>query len=185
MGGNFGAGAGCAGCGETLVTLVYPSAPHDTLNLQIITWTTSSDMNEKSKWIGDYWIGLKKAANGGWKWDYNSGKFLRENSDLGWWRSEHPHNDHGCAAVGWGGTEVMSAHCNNKKPVLCVKRKFFICFKVFVCFAKQQPVKAQQNFLEKLCTLRIKDTLTERLRKSTYMFSLTLRSDGQVLSREQ
>ena len=49
MGGNFGAGAGCAGCGETLVTLVYPSAPHVTLNLQIITWTTSSDMNEKSK----------------------------------------------------------------------------------------------------------------------------------------
>ena len=92
-----------------------------------MTWTDESDFTNKDFWIGEYWIGLKTDSNGKWKWDHESGKPLRQNSDLGWWKTGEPKNNHGndgCAAVE-GGKEVVEANCDDERPVLCVKRKLF------------------------------------------------------------
>ena len=101
-----------------------------------MTWTKETDLgytgyiweSRKNNWIGEYWIGLKKNSDGKWMWDHESGKPLRQNSDLGWWKTEEPNNangNEGCAAVGWGGSMVADIKCNEKKPVLCVKSKLF------------------------------------------------------------
>ena len=92
-----------------------------------MTWTDESDFTNKDFWIGEYWIGLKTDSNGKWKWDHESGKPLRQNSDLGGWKEGEPNNDgnKGCAAVGGGGSEVAATNCDDKRPVLCIKRKLF------------------------------------------------------------
>ena len=95
-----------------------------------MTWTKESDLDNKDSWIGEYWIGLRKASDGKWKWDHESGESLQQNSDLAyggkpWWKTGEPNNANGkedCAAVGFGGSEVTDDDCDAKKPVLCVKR---------------------------------------------------------------
>ena len=106
-----------------------------------MTWTDSDSTVDD--WIGEYWIGLKASTEDGsrvWKWDHNSGKSLRENSDLGWWREGEPNNakfdgkfnGKDCAAVGSSGSEVAAAFCDDKKQVLCVRRKLFYQFSLEV-----------------------------------------------------
>ena len=140
IGGNFGEGTRCAGCGETLMPLVDSDPLFVAFNLQVMTWATGSG----TVGIGQYWIGLTKVGEK-WKWDHDSGKVFQTTSDLGRWRSGQPHSSHECAMVGGDG-QVISQDCDAEKPLLCVKRKYFH----HICMDSGSVIRYMQNQKTKL-----------------------------------